>query len=246
MKAFFVALQFMTRIPVRSLDASDDDIGRSILFYPLVGLVIGILLCIPLFVLQGLDAGIQAAIVLVIWVIVTGGLHLDGLADSADGWLGGFGDRERTLEIMTDSRSGAAAVIFVPLLLILKYAGLSALIKAGYWVPVLMAPVLGRAGIIALMLTMPYARQSGIAKPVIDNMPVGESVLVLILVVACMPVLLYWQGLVMLLVVVLAWTGMRQLMISRLAGMTGDTAGAQTEVIEAMLLITGGLLVSSL
>ncbi len=242
MRAFLVALQFLTRIPVHAVEASETDIGRSILFYPLVGLIIGGLLCLPVWLLDGADAGIRAAIILVIWVIVTGGLHLDGLADSADGWLGGFGDRERTLEIMTDSRSGAAAVIFVPLLLIVKFAALAALIRVGYWVPVLLAPVIGRAGIIALMLTTPYARTAGIARPIIEHMPAVESVRVLIVVAASLPVLLYWQGLVLLLIAILAWYGLRALMLARLRGMTGDTAGAQTELVEAAFLMAGALL----
>ena len=85
MKPFLIALQFMTRFPVtHSFEASENDLGHSILFYPLIGLIIGFALCVVSVLFSSASHMLMSAIVLLTWVITTGGLHLDGLADSAD------------------------------------------------------------------------------------------------------------------------------------------------------------------
>lgn len=169
-KAFFIALGLMTRIPVPSLfhikeDDSEKLYGWSVMFYPLVGLVIGGGL---IFVLWGLsllslstNGLIEAAIILAVWVLITGALHLDGLADSADAWLGGYGDKQRTLEIMKDPYSGPAAVVVLVLILLLKFSSLTA-ITIDEWVILILSPVLARTFIMILLATTPYVRDGGI------------------------------------------------------------------------------------
>ena len=110
LKPFFIALQFLTRLPIpiyfeSGSAGNGNQLGRSVLFYPLVGLVIGGLLATLQYLLSTFTFGstytvVHAAIILTVWVGLTGALHLDGLADSADAWLGGLGDRDRTLAIM--------------------------------------------------------------------------------------------------------------------------------------------------
>ena len=80
--------------------------------------------------LEGASPLLQAALLLALWVALTGALHLDGLADSADAWLGGFGDPARTLEIMKDPRSGPVAVVVLVLLLLLKFSALLVVLQA--------------------------------------------------------------------------------------------------------------------
>ena len=95
---FWIALQFLSSLPVRLPGMpSPRETGRSLLYYPLVGLVLGVVLYGANAVLSGAPLMLHAALLLTVWVLFSGGLHLDGLADSADAWLGGFGDRERTL-----------------------------------------------------------------------------------------------------------------------------------------------------
>jgi adenosylcobinamide-GDP ribazoletransferase len=87
-------------------------------------------------------------------VLLSGGLHLDGLADSADAWLGGFGDRERTLTIMKDPRSGPIAVVVLVLVLLLKFCALLALLATGQWRRLVdRAPLIGRSSLLAVFLT---------------------------------------------------------------------------------------------
>ena len=125
MQSFLIALQFLTSLPVR-LDRMPEPqaVGRSLLYYPLVGLLLGAMLWLVGAVFENASVPLLAALLLTVWVALTGALHLDGLADSADAWLGGFGDRERTLTIMKDPRSGPTAVVVLILLLLLKFVAL--------------------------------------------------------------------------------------------------------------------------
>jgi adenosylcobinamide-GDP ribazoletransferase len=151
------ALQFLTRLPLRRRPVPGADVqAQSVLFYPLVGLAIGALLAVFGAVLVDVDAGVGAALLLAAWVGVTGALHLDGVADTADAWLGSHGDRERALEIMKDPRSGAAGVTAVGLILILKFAALGALLAEYSWLALWIAPLLGRAAIVLMLLRLPY------------------------------------------------------------------------------------------
>ena len=89
MRAFWLALQFLTRLPApRMTEHTAEDRGRSVLYYPVVGLLIGAVLTAFLFLLADVNPGLRAALLLLVWVLLTGALHLDGLADSADAWLG--------------------------------------------------------------------------------------------------------------------------------------------------------------
>ena len=107
MTPLLIALQFLTRLPVRLPGMPEpQQIGRSLLFYPLVGLLLGLALLALEWVLGDTSTLLEAALLLAAWVALSGGLHLDGLADTADAWVGGYGDRERTLAIMKDPRSG--------------------------------------------------------------------------------------------------------------------------------------------
>ncbi|MEK1940892.1 MAG: adenosylcobinamide-GDP ribazoletransferase, partial [Pseudomonas sp.] len=121
MLPLLIAMQFLTSLPVRLPGMpSPEQLGRSLLWYPVVGLLIGLLLYGLDAVLNGAPVLLHAALILAAWVALSGALHLDGLADSADAWLGGFGDRERTLSIMKDPRSGPIAVVTLVLVLLLK------------------------------------------------------------------------------------------------------------------------------
>ncbi|MGC1333423.1 adenosylcobinamide-GDP ribazoletransferase, partial [Pseudomonas sp.] len=157
MLPFWIALQFLSSLPVRLAGMPPPQaMGRSLLCYPLVGLLFGGLL----WMLSGLLAGspplLHAALLLAAWVLLSGGLHLDGLADSADAWLGGFGDRARTLEIMKDPRSGPIAVVTLVLVLLLKFCALLAVVDSGQAHILLIAPLLGRLSLLGLFLSTPY------------------------------------------------------------------------------------------
>lgn len=238
MLPFWIALQFLSSLPIRLPGMpAPQELGRSLLFYPLVGLLFGVILWALNWLLLGTPLLLHAALLLAVWVLLSGALHLDGLADSADAWLGGFGDRERTLTIMKDPRSGPIAVVALVLVLLLKFTALLALIEQEYAVALIIVPLIGRGALLGLFLTTPYVRAGGLGQALADHLPrsAGKQVLA-VSALAC--VLIAGVGGVMALVVaVAAFVWLRQLMLRRLGGTTGDTAGALLELLEVAMLV---------
>jgi adenosylcobinamide-GDP ribazoletransferase len=234
----WIALQFLSSLPIRLPGMpSPQELGRSLLFYPLVGLLFGGLLWGLNGLLGGAPALLHAAILLTVWVVLSGGLHLDGLADSADAWLGGFGDRERTLTIMKDPRSGPIAVVTLVLVLLLKFAALLALIEQQATVALILAPLLGRTALLGLFLTTPYVRAGGLGQALADHLPRQAGRWVLLLSALACVLIEGWGGVIALVVAVWVFAGVRHLMMRRLGGTTGDTAGALLELLEVAVLM---------
>ncbi|MEZ5477485.1 MAG: adenosylcobinamide-GDP ribazoletransferase [Thiolinea sp.] len=234
MKHFYIALSFLTRIPTPEPGQLEPvDFGRSALYYPLVGLLIGGLIYLPMWLLPQAAPQLLAAIMVVIWAAVTGGLHLDGLADSTDAWLGGFGDEEKTHRIMKDPLVGAAGGIAIGAVLLLKYAALSVVVEKQLWWAVLLAPVLGRVAVLMLFMSTPYVRAGGLAGAVTEFMP-RRAVMAVVTLCLALGLWLSWYGVLWLLLVF--WL-LRRLMLQRLKGCTGDTAGAVVELSEVFWLL---------
>lgn len=237
--SFRAALQFMTCIPAGSVNSvSDDDRHGMLFWYPLVGAVVGLALILAEGVMSPLPALLQASLLVAVWVIITGGLHLDGLADSADAWVGGLGDRQRTLEIMRDARCGPIAVIAVTMTLIIKVAALSAFHN---WVMLLFVPMAARLLIIPAFLWLPYARVSGLGGEIQQALTERAKTIGLIIIAigALAPSLFVSLWLWLLLVgasgaVFLLW---RVAMLRRLQGFTGDCIGSLVELSELVLLL---------
>ena len=243
MRSFIIAIQFLTRIPVPTLrDISEAEVGRSLLYYPLVGLVIGLLLTGLNWMLASAPDGLQAALLLAAWVIITGALHLDGLADSADAWLGGLGDRERSLAIMKDPRSGPAAVVVIVLLLLIKFAALPALIENDHWPVLILAPLLARTSLPLLFQTTAYVRPGGLATAIAEHVSQVGGILLPLAVSLGILVVMGWSAALLIVAVICTFVLLRAMMIKRLGGTTGDTAGALVEVIEAVVLVAAVLL----
>ncbi len=238
MLPFWIALQFLSSLPIRLPGMpAPQELGRSLLFYPLVGLLFGGLLWGLNGLLSGTPLLLHAALLLTVWVLLSGALHLDGLADSADAWLGGFGDRERTLTIMKDPRSGPIAVVTLVLVLLLKFAALLALIEQGQGVVLLIVPLMGRAALLGLFLTTPYVRAGGLGQALADHLPrqAGWRVLAGSALVCGLIAGLSGVFAVVLAAAVFVW--LRQVMLRRLGGTTGDTAGALLELLEMVVLV---------
>ncbi|MDG4552751.1 MAG: adenosylcobinamide-GDP ribazoletransferase [Candidatus Competibacter sp.] len=245
MRAFALALQLLTRLPIPSSAAPPrpEELGLSVLFFPAVGLLIGALLAGLHSTLWLIDPGVLAALVLAVWVLLTGGLHLDGLADTADAWIGGHGDRDRTLAIMKDPRSGPMAVVVIVLVLLTKFATLQVLLAGDARTLLLLAPVLGRSVVVLLLVTTPYVRPEGLGTPYADYLPrLSCSVLVLLVALATVG-LLDWTGGVLLGVLAGGFFGLRHWLLARLGGATGDTLGAACELAETAALLIPALLI---
>ncbi len=240
MYPFLIALQFLTQIPVR-LDChpSQQEVGRSLLYYPLVGLLIGAFLALFAWLLVDAPPLMSAALLLTIWVLLAGGLHLDGLADSADAWVGGLGDQVRTLEIMKDPTCGPAGVVSLVLVLLIKFSALHAILESGNWAILLLAPLFGRTALLLLFLTTPYVRKQGLGSALSEHLPRTHIVWVLVVILIGIVSIFGSSALWLLLTVGLVFVGLRYLMMQRLGGTTGDVAGALVEIIETTVLVVG-------
>ncbi len=237
-RPLLIALQFLTTLPIRIQGEPDADAtGRSLSYYPLVGLMIGTLLAAGAWMLDAANPLVAAALLLTLWVVITGALHLDGLADSADAWLGGLGDRERTLAIMKDPYCGPAAVVTLILVLLLKFTALTCLIAKGQLASIAVAPVLGRATPILLLLTTPYVRPRGLGSLLADNLIRRASGVSLLATLVAIALLIGTGSLWLLLSALGGFLILRKLMLQRLGGTTGDTAGALVEITETAVLL---------
>src|SRR5476649_2382826 len=238
MLPFWIALQFLSSLPVRLPGMPEPgQMGRSLLFYPLVGVLFGVVLMALNTLLNGAPPMLHAALLLTAWVLLSGGLHLDGLADSADAWLGGFGDRERTLTIMKDPRSGPIAVVTLVLVLLLKFAALLALIEQGHSVVLIVVPLIGRAALLGLFLTTPYVRAGGLGQALANHLPRRAGWWVMALSAPACVLIAGLSGLVAVALATVVFVWLRQVMMRRLAGTTGDTAGALLELLEMVVLV---------
>ena len=238
MLPFWIALQFLSSLPIRLPGMpAPQELGRSLLFYPLVGLLFGGILWALNWLMLGAPLLLHAVLLLTVWVLLSGALHLDGLADSADAWLGGFGDRERTLTIMKDPRSGPMAVVTLVLVLLLKFAALLALIEQQHALALIIVPLLGRSALLGLFLTTPYVRAGGLGQALADHLPrsAGKQVLAVSGLACVLIAGLSGFFAVVLAVVLFAW--LRRIMLRRLGGTTGDTAGALLELLEVAMLV---------
>lgn len=243
-RQFFFALQFLTRlpVPVHQPMLSEEEQGKSLLYYPLVGLLIGLLLVLTGLLVSSADSLLCAALLLVVWVAVTGGLHIDGLADMTDAWIGGQGDRERTLAIMKDPRCGPSAVVAVVLLLVVKLAALNALILQDAWGGILLAPLIGRINLIASFLYLPYVRPHGLGAMLAAHLPREQAGRVLLASLLLCLLIQGWLAIGILLFCGLLFVIYRSMLLSRIGGFTGDSAGAICELGEAMALVAAVLL----
>ena len=239
-----IALQFLTCFPVRlERPPLPREVGLSLLWYPAVGLLVGLLLWATALLLSRVASPVAAAMVLAVWVFATGALHLDGFADTVDAWAGGRGDRERTLAIMKDPCSGPIAVAAVVCLLLLKFGALAALRGSGVGSDMQVAwayifpPLLARAAVPVLFAQTPYIRTQGVGADLAQYQSRAGGQAVTATTALAAVVAGGWSGVLAITVTAIAYLLMRGAFTRRLGGMTGDCAGAMIEVIEALTLV---------
>lgn len=240
----WLAVQFLTRLPTPALEPQPGDLGRSLLAYPLVGLVLGLLLALAgmtLTAIPGAPPPLVAALLLALWVGLTGALHLDGLADTVDARVGSHRDPERARAIMKDPASGPMAVAALILVLLVKFAALVAVVEAGAWIVVLLVIVVARLVPPVLFLTMPYVNPTGLGAEMAQHLPrraatgVIGSVTLLLLALGLVSGL--WGVIPALLATALLVWGATRALKDWLGGFTGDTAGATLELAETCVLV---------
>jgi adenosylcobinamide-GDP ribazoletransferase len=238
-RTFLLAVGFLTRIPTPLILPEGQELARSMLWFPLVGL----LLAIPLLGAAHLLAGVlspllTAAIVVALLAAITGGLHLDGVADCLDA-LGVMGDTERRLAVMKDPRVGGLGAAGLVLVIALK---ILALAEAGPAGPAVLLPalVLSRWTAVLLAVAFPYARPEGTGQAMASGAGWAEVLGGGLVVLAVLAALGGWWAAGLALVAGLLLAAR---MSGLLGGLTGDVYGAAVEVVEVIFFIAlaGGL-----
>ena len=232
MNDLLAAARFLTVVPVPR--PSTIEVRESLKWFPVVGLLIGIVGVVLALMAAELFAGpVAAVLVLVYLAAISGCLHLDGLADTADGLMGG-GDRSSALTIMRDSRIGAMGVVAVVSALALKGAALFSLAPGALWQGALVLPLAGRSALLLSMWMLPYARpEGGLGADFcaqVEKWEVGGSIALLGLVAL---VAAGMRGLAAAAISMGVTVGFSRYLRRRLQGATGDTLGAACEIAEA-------------
>jgi adenosylcobinamide-GDP ribazoletransferase len=240
MRHLRIALTLLTILPVGY--AESDEPGRAFAFFPLVGLMIGAVLALLANLLrQWIPADLAAFGVVVVWVIITGGLHLDGFGDACDGLLATV-EPERRLEIMKDPRAGSWAVVGLVLLLLGKWL----MVRQVTVVDLIVPAVMGRWTIVLAAYRFPYARPTGLGayfRRGLGQQQVIIATLTTVLIVGLWSLLGDRRGIVLLLVGWLLVMSVGHWAARRLnGGLTGDVYGALCELTELVTLLGLSLL----
>ncbi len=235
--AFFTALGFLTRLPLPSATANPAHLGNTPAYFPLVGLLIGLVVALADWGLRlVLPPQVTSALVLILLLAITGGLHVDGLADTCDGFFA-TADPQRRMEIMRDSRSGSFGVAGVVVILLLQYAALNELPANDRAAALVLMTTLSRWAMSLAVVFFPYARAEGLGAAFRTG---GRWRNALLATVSAVLIGLAVWGLpasaLLVAVAALSWL-MGWLLLRRLPGLTGDCYGAINEVTQAIVLL---------
>ncbi len=235
---FLAALSFLTIIPLpRRREVSPEQVGRSIGYFPVVGIIIGLILAGLYWLLRlVLPSAVVSGLLLVCLVMLTGGLHLDGFADTCDG-IAGHKTPEARWQVMRDSRAGAFGIVGVCCLLIVKYVSLNSVPESLMMMTLVLMPVVSRWAMVYAVFAYPYARPSGLGK--VFKQAASRRRLAIATLVA-LAVAIPWfrlAGLVIMLGVWVIVVAMAAYLKRKFSGLTGDTYGAINEVAEVGVLI---------
>jgi adenosylcobinamide-GDP ribazoletransferase len=245
-KNFITALQFLTIVTVKKHhDVGEGDLAKSVVYFPLVGFLIGVLLinADKVFVLIALPQHIATLLLILIWVMITRAIHIDGLADTLDGLMGGSSHASR-LAIMQDSRLGTAGALGIFFVLFMKYLCLNSLYDSDRIAALLVSPVVARWAQSLMVFNAEYGRENGMGKAFVGHLrssglaattalAIGLSAfvvvrldtrsLLLFSVLVCVSVLFTYLG--------------KRYLVRKLGGVTGDAIGAVNELNEVLVLL---------
>lgn len=229
MKGLIVAIQFLTRLPMPRISATSDEFANSMRWFPAVGVVIGLIVVAGGWAGGRIDPWIGAIVALVLWALVTGALHLDGLADIADASGAAHKDRERLLAALADPHVGSFGVTAIALHLLTKLVLLHAALVHGLLVALVGVPFAARIGPLVWTQWLPSlhdglgARFRGAIRPLDLTLWAAALLLAawftppLLAMLAFIPLWGWW-------------------IIRRIGGISGDGLGAGVELAETALL----------
>ena len=235
---FIAAIRFLTTIPLPWWrECTPEELGRSTGFFPVIGIIIGLIL-IGLNWLFGLflPSAIVSILLVIASVIISGAMHLDGLADTCDGIAGQKSPEERW-RVMSDSRTGGFGIVGVCCLLLAKYVALNSVPSNLIMVTLLLMPMISRWTMVYAIFAYPYAKPSGMGKFVKQEARWHMFVWTTVITLAVAIVLAQLKGLVLILVTWIIVLAIAAYLKRKFSGLTGDTYGAINEIAEVCVLI---------
>jgi len=232
-----LAFAFLTRLPLRAQAADPVDVGRSVAFFPLVGLALGLVLAAVAAMLDGhLPRSVLAVLLAALLAVLSGGLHLDGVADTCDALGAPGADRGRRLEILRDSRIGAHGAAGLVFVVLLQVTTLHAVLASGRLATLVVFPMVARWVAVLVIVLFPYARADGLGVAFHAHARAGDALTATAWVLAAV----LWAGggawLAALAAVAVALLCAR-FVARRLGGVTGDVCGAAIELAGVAYLI---------
>ena len=248
---FLAALSFLTitPLPLRR-EINPEEVGRSIAYFPVVGLIIGLILAglnwlLSLF----LPSAVVNGLLIVALVVLSGALHLDGFVDTCDG-VAGHKTVEDRWRVMRDSRAGAFGIIGVFLLLLIKYVSLSSVPQGLMMMTLVLMPVVSRWAMVFAIFAYPYARLAGLGRAFKQGASWQMFTIATVITLAVAIGLsrlanisyYYLGGSAIILIIWVIVVAVATYLKGKFSGLTGDTYGAINELTEVFLLILVSLL----
>lgn len=251
MNSFLIGLQFLTRIfVVKQSVWTEKSFGESVKYFPAVGAILGIICAGVVGAIAFFTAGnlplLMGAIGFALMIVLTGGIHCDGLMDSADGLFSGR-EREKILEIMKDSRAGSFGVVSMILIAAIEVSTLAELVRLSLWwlcVAIYSAPIIGRLMMVLTIGIFPYARPVGIGMAFAQFttrqtiiFAVCETIFLLLPLNFISEIFFLCAAAATLIALIVTWR-FANFATEKIGGVTGDIYGAVTTLAEMFALIT--------
>lgn len=235
-KAFVNSLYFLTYLVLPKRKILLEEVGQSAWAFPLVGFFIGLLVVGSNWLFSFLFSPlVRAILILILWIAVTGALHLDGFADCCDALIASK-PQEIRLKILRDIHLGTFGVVGIVLLILAKFTFLVSCLEDNRWIPLILAPTLGRWAMVYAIVVYPTARSEGIGKTIKEN---TDRQTLLKATIFVFPVL-FIKPTIAIFSFVLTWVFtmlFASWVLRRIPGFTGDVYGALCELVEAIVLL---------
>ena len=236
---FLLMLQFMTRLPInKSLPCELTDFRSGASMLPFVGFIIGGLQWLVFYILvRILPLNIVSAITILCGVLLTGALHVDGLGDCADGFYA-FKGKDKIIEIMKDSRIGTYACVAILLDLLIKYSSIASIRDINSSLIIVLVPVIARACLVLIATIGKNAKPTGSGNLFIGNLGFMQVVIAfLITLIIAVFLVGPFKALVLISTAIVTTFLFNKYCNFKLNGLTGDTLGANTEIVELVVFI---------
>jgi adenosylcobinamide-GDP ribazoletransferase len=241
--SFLAAWRFLTTIPIPFKkeewwrQSSKVQFSHSMKYYPAIGLAVGVILGSVNWLIDPiLPSEVKSAALLLLLVLITGGLHLDGFLDTVDGLAAGHRDNEARKRVMKEPGVGAIGVVFVVILLIIKFVLIDNIPDDMVFVTFIIMAVTSRWAMVYSLVIYPYVRKSGLGTGLKNRTGIASFIIATFSAIFFVTICGQWLGLIIFGLTWFLVVGISAFFKAKFGGHTGDTYGAVNEIIELFAL----------